>query len=192
MHCRPLVAIEKLHIWCSKLTALKFSIWLDGTVWVLIQHMTHFICLVSPSVCIIERAMKLGYSVTVCHLGGIRSGKHHCRYHIPTSPYVIQWFSSYTFNLKSTCYLLLNPQSRDSWLGKLDSPAEMALKKKSTPGLFFQCRSTLVDFQPGCGFKLHPNQRMKRKSIWIGSWDVDSGPIWQTLAWKFPIMLAYQ
>ena len=128
--------------------------------------------------------LKLGVS----HLGGIWSGKCHCRYHIPISPYAIQWFSSYTFKL--TCYLLLyipfsriggvftlpvclstysllvarkswkkrkkkkvpllkshyhiwNPQSWDSWLGKLVSPAEMALKKKSTPGLFFRCRSTL-------------------------------------------------
>ena len=116
MHHRPLVAIvneQKITYLVFRVDALKFwvlgpfgsSTWLDGTVWMLIQHMTHFICLVSPSVHIIGQAMKLG--VTVCHLGGIRSGKHHHCYHIPTSPYVIQWFSSYTFNLKSTCYLLL-------------------------------------------------------------------------------------
>ena len=123
--------------------------------------------------------LKLG----VCHLGGIRSGKRHRRYHIPISPYAIQWFSSYTSGFKLTCYLLLyipfsriggvftlpvhlstysllvacksrekkkkkkaplpkshyhiwNPQSRDSWLGKLVSPAEMALKK-NRPRVFF-------------------------------------------------------
>ena len=133
---------------------------------------------------ILVLTLKLG----VCHLGGIWSGKHHCHYHIPISPYVIQWFSSYTFKL--TCYLLLyipfsriggvftlpvclstysllvarkswkkrkkkkaplskshyhiwNPQSWDSWLGKLVSPAEMALKKKLTPGFSSGARAPL-------------------------------------------------
>ena len=154
--------------------------------------------------------LKLG----VCHLGGIQWGKCHCHYHIPIFPYVIQWFSSYTFKL--TCYLLLyipfsriggvftlpvclstysllvacksqkkkkaplpkshyhnwNPQSWDSWLGKLVSPAEMAFKKKSTLGLFFWCWSTLAQKF----FKMHFDAKMSQ---------IDIG--WQDLNFSSPI-----